>query len=545
MTALALTLTPEGIAAAINADNTGTGPIVITQIALLSDAATEIKRTTTIGGDSVADNIIHVTITDETADTYALRGLRLITDGGIVFGYYNQATPILEKGADQLVLISADIVLTSVPPGSVTIGGTGFAYPPATTTRKGVIEIATDAEALAGGDTERALTPSALQSLAATAPPAMDGTATAGTAKRWSRADHTHPSDTAKVNRAGDTVTGQLASNKGNLNPAYAANYAWKSAGSYGGGWVIQDGVYNIGLFSVGGDLCFGFGADGGITVKAYISKAGEGIFGQVVMARSDTEAQLVARSSGQPDAYLFNNATAWGLFSAAGSTLISYDRTTGKRYVAGIDTTTLVLNNGATYTLSINGSAYYASSAGNAGTLSGMPAGYYTDIPARLGYTPVQQGTGAGQGANVVKIGWNSGWLRVQVDNTDFASTWPININGNAITVGGYTAADLWRKDQVIISEGEIGYIVFPPDGAGRRYCRQWGYFTAGDGDRTITFPIAFTVCRGVFESGRGMSAWPEVSKRYVSGIGPTGFTASLGGTGLTEGKWEAHGYI
>ena len=30
MTALAITITPEGIAAAVNAANTGTGPLVIT-----------------------------------------------------------------------------------------------------------------------------------------------------------------------------------------------------------------------------------------------------------------------------------------------------------------------------------------------------------------------------------------------------------------------------------------------------------------------------------------------------------------------------------
>ena len=105
MTALAITITPEGIAAAVNAANTGTGPLVITQVALLSAPSTEIKRITTLGGDAIADNIIHVTITDETADTYALTGLRLITDGGIIFATYHQPSPILEKGAEQLVLL--------------------------------------------------------------------------------------------------------------------------------------------------------------------------------------------------------------------------------------------------------------------------------------------------------------------------------------------------------------------------------------------------------------------------------------------------------
>lgn len=552
MTTLALTLTAEGIAAAVNAANTGTGPIVLSQIALLSGPTTEIKRIATLGGDSVADNIIHVTITDETADTYTLRGLRLITDGGVIFGTYSQVTPILEKGAEQLVLLSADIVLTSVPAGSVTIGGTAFQYPPATPTRQGVIEIATDAEVQAGTDTTRAVTPAGVQAAASTNAPQMDGTATAGTSKRWARADHVHPSDTAKVSRAGDTVTGQLASTKSNPNPAYAANYAWRSTGSYGGGWVVQDGLDNIGILSVGGDLCFGFGADGSIGVKAYVAKTGEGYFGARVIARGDTtEAQLVARATGQSDAYLFSNSAGWGLYSLSGGVMVYYDRATGKRYLGGIDTATFVLANGATYTININGSAYYATSAGNAGTLAGMGASYYTDIPARLGFTPVQQGTGTGQNSNTVKIGWGGPWLLLQVDSTNFGNTWPINITGNAAsagnadTVDGYHAADLWRRDTVSLSAGAIGYIVYPPDSLGRRYCVQWGYFSAGDGDRNITFPLAFTLCFGAFESGWGGSAWPEVSKRYILNVTGSGFTASLGGTGLEGGYWKAHGYI
>lgn len=54
--------------------------------------------------------------------------------------------------------------------------------------------------------------------------------------------------------------------------------------------------------------------------------------------------------------------------------------------------------------------------------------------IPAALGYTPVQQGTGPGQISNTIKIGWSaSNVLRLAIDNTDLGSTWPINITGNA----------------------------------------------------------------------------------------------------------------
>lgn len=44
----------------------------------------------------------------------------------------------------------------------------------------------------------------------ATATPLMDGTAAVGTATKYAREDHKHPSDTAKVSKSGDTMTGGL-----------------------------------------------------------------------------------------------------------------------------------------------------------------------------------------------------------------------------------------------------------------------------------------------------------------------------------------------
>lgn len=58
------------------------------------------------------------------------------------------------------------------------------------------------------------------------------------------------------------------------------------------------------------------------------------------------------------------------------------------------------------------------------------------------LGYTPIRQGTGAGQGANNVHIGWGASGLRLQVDETDFAQVWPINITGNAAAATKLAAA-------------------------------------------------------------------------------------------------------
>ena len=189
MTALALTITTAGLAAAVNAANTGLGPIVISQIALGSSTyapavsqtamAAEVKRINTFGAAVVDDNTLHVTITDTSADTYTLGEVGLYTNTGVLFAVYSQATPILEKGAQQIVLLSADILLTSVPPDSVTIGDADFMLPPATTTRQGIIEIATSAEVDTGTDTARAVTPAGLKRRIDTRAPAAR-TLTAG-----------------------------------------------------------------------------------------------------------------------------------------------------------------------------------------------------------------------------------------------------------------------------------------------------------------------------------------------------------------------------
>ena len=47
-----------------------------------------------------------------------------------------------------------------------------------------------------------------------TTTPLMDGTATAGTESRYARGDHRHPTDTSRVAKAGDTMTGILFSSR-------------------------------------------------------------------------------------------------------------------------------------------------------------------------------------------------------------------------------------------------------------------------------------------------------------------------------------------
>lgn len=51
------------------------------------------------------------------------------------------------------------------------------------------------------------------------------------------------------------------------------------------------------------------------------------------------------------------------------------------------------------------------------------------------VGFTPIQQGGGADQGLNKIYIGFGDSRLKLQVDNTNYSSVWPIDIIGNAET--------------------------------------------------------------------------------------------------------------
>lgn len=176
MPTLQLIITDAGRQAIVDATNTGTLPVVLSQIALgtgkWSPDATanalqaEIKRVDTVGGLAVADDTIHVTCTDDSIDAYALGEFGLYTDGGVLFAIYSDLTGIADKAADALLLLAADVVLTSVPPGSVTVNGIGFSNPPATESAPGIAELATQAETDAGADDGRIVTPKKLMAAA-------------------------------------------------------------------------------------------------------------------------------------------------------------------------------------------------------------------------------------------------------------------------------------------------------------------------------------------------------------------------------------------
>lgn len=144
-------------------------PIQITKIRIGSvyipagdiPAATSIagavKDVTITQSDDIADNVIHLVVTDQSDDVYDCRTIALIA-GTTLFAVYSQISPIFSKAENSLGLFAADIPFTSLPPGSVTVGAAGFSYPQATEMLKGVAEIATQAEADAEEDDQRFIT---------------------------------------------------------------------------------------------------------------------------------------------------------------------------------------------------------------------------------------------------------------------------------------------------------------------------------------------------------------------------------------------------
>lgn len=172
MTGLLLTVTDPGRAALVNAQHNGTAPVTIASIGVTSTAfvpstaqtvlAGEIKRLVTIAGGATAADTIHVTIKDDSADTYSLRGLGAYLADGTLFAVFGQADVLLEKSAQATMLLACDWQFADIDAASLTFGDTNFQLNAATTEVQGIVELATDAETITGTDAQRAVTPHGL-----------------------------------------------------------------------------------------------------------------------------------------------------------------------------------------------------------------------------------------------------------------------------------------------------------------------------------------------------------------------------------------------
>jgi hypothetical protein len=169
MPGLRIVVTNAGYAALVNAQHNGAAPVTIAQIgvtgtAFVPDAsqtslAGEIKRLATIAGGATGPSTMHVTIKDDSTDTYSAYGFGLYLADGTLFAVFGQATALLQKASAATMLVAADVIFSDVDAASLTFGDTDFQINSATTTLQGIVELATDVEGIAGTDQVRAMTP--------------------------------------------------------------------------------------------------------------------------------------------------------------------------------------------------------------------------------------------------------------------------------------------------------------------------------------------------------------------------------------------------
>lgn len=168
------TLTTLGLAALINAANTGVSNVVITQIGLTAQAFTpsaeltalpgEHRRLNTFGGQVVAPDTIHLTIRDETAAAYNVRGFALYLSDGTLLGVHGQADFIVQKTTSSVLLLAVDIRFSQAFGAVIEFGPAEFLYPPATHDVAGVVKLATVAE-VEGGHADRVVPADVLKQL--------------------------------------------------------------------------------------------------------------------------------------------------------------------------------------------------------------------------------------------------------------------------------------------------------------------------------------------------------------------------------------------
>jgi microcystin-dependent protein len=167
--ALILSVTEAGLAALRNAQGDGTNAVRVAYATVTATAFTpgqavpdEIKRIAAIAGGATAADTIHVTISDASKDVYSVRGFGFYLADGTLFASYGQAEVIVEKSAGAVMMLACDVQFATVSASQIVFGDTTFVNPAATPDTLGVVKLATDEDAKAGRDTQKALVPANL-----------------------------------------------------------------------------------------------------------------------------------------------------------------------------------------------------------------------------------------------------------------------------------------------------------------------------------------------------------------------------------------------
>jgi hypothetical protein len=106
---------------------------------------------------------LHVVCVDESSAAYEVRALAVRLSSGTYLMVYSQAGLIASKAAGSALLLAFDLTCDADTAATITFGEASFAMPMASTEAPGIVEIATHAEAHAGTDEVRAMTPAQLR----------------------------------------------------------------------------------------------------------------------------------------------------------------------------------------------------------------------------------------------------------------------------------------------------------------------------------------------------------------------------------------------
>lgn len=478
-----ITITNAGRAAIVNLPHTGTAAVTIAAVGFTATAIApvptmialpdEIKRVSTISGDVVAPDVIHLTVRDESADSYSVRGLGLYLADGTLFGVFGQPTVLIEKSTQSMLLLSANVGLVDIAAATIAFGDTSFLLPPATTERQGLVELADGAEADAGVDDVRAVTPKRMKT---SVTKWLDTRLGAGAPSTFMKS--LLPTASVVALRLALGLKSAALKDEGHGNLLDADKLDGQE-----GSWYA-DIIARLGFSPL---PAASYTAADVRTKLLTVDGAGSGVDSDLL--------------DGQQGAYYLDAGNLTGTIAAArlsGTYAISISGSAATLATArniGLtgDATGLIAFNGAgnvNIPVTLSASAVLeklvtvdgAGSGVDSDLLDGQHGSYYANIPARLGFSPVQQGTGVGQLPNLVKIGWSAGnRLKATVDATD---------QGNFVFDSHI--ADVVRSSHYTSGGNANGYWRKTPDGI----IEQWGICAtvAGEGPVVQNFPIPFT---------------------------------------------------
>ncbi|MBQ3679059.1 MAG: tail fiber protein [Succinivibrio sp.] len=167
-------VTNAGLQALINAEQTGTGSVVLNKVifsttainastaSVLSDITDIVATLSSVSGTATSDHTIHVSAGDTGDQAYTVKTIGIVTDQDILFAVVSSESGLISKIATTQAYVSFDMELTQGNPQYITFGDTNFLNPDATFSTKGIAQLATEAEALLGANESKIITPATL-----------------------------------------------------------------------------------------------------------------------------------------------------------------------------------------------------------------------------------------------------------------------------------------------------------------------------------------------------------------------------------------------